>query len=292
MEISSKFVGTQLKEYKKIVNWHETMNYAAAVNDTNPHYFDDERETGIIAPPMFATAATWPILQNFHKYIKVSDFPFEVLNQQVHYREYLQFHNPVKPGDELRINGTIAAILPRKAGTHIIIKFEATNQTGRHLFTEYIGGMLRGVICADNGEGEDALPKIPSPPEELTNVWEQKIKIEPLLPFIYDACSNIVFPIHTSQKFAHAVGLPGIILQGTATLALAVREIVNRHADGNPLKLQSLSCNFSGMVFPDSEIRVQLLSINKEANEQHLFFHVLDENGHIVIKNGYASIGQ
>ncbi|KAA3656171.1 MAG: hypothetical protein DWQ10_16005 [Calditrichaeota bacterium] len=112
------------------------------------------------------------------------------------------------------------------------------------------------------------------------------------MPFIYDACTNIVFPIHTSQKFAHTVGLPGIILQGTATLAFAVREMINRHAEGNPLNLKYLACNFSGMVFPDSEIRIQLLAIDKQASDLHLFFQVLDDKEQIVIKNGYACMSK
>ncbi|UCG04133.1 MAG: MaoC family dehydratase N-terminal domain-containing protein [Candidatus Heimdallarchaeota archaeon] len=34
------------------------MNYAAAIDDNNEFYFDDERKDGIVAPPMFAVATT------------------------------------------------------------------------------------------------------------------------------------------------------------------------------------------------------------------------------------------
>ena len=43
------------------------------------------------------------------------------------------------------------------------------------------------------------------------------------------------------------MGLPGIIHQGTATLAYAVRELVNREARGNPALLKALACRFTGM---------------------------------------------
>jgi hypothetical protein len=37
MEISSDYVGTILKPYHGTVQWRDTMNYAAAIHDDNPH---------------------------------------------------------------------------------------------------------------------------------------------------------------------------------------------------------------------------------------------------------------
>ena len=54
MQLSSRFVGTTLRPYRTEITWRETMNYAAALEDPNPLYFDDEREGGIIAPPCSA----------------------------------------------------------------------------------------------------------------------------------------------------------------------------------------------------------------------------------------------
>ena len=79
MEISSDFVGTPLKPYQAAVHWRDTMNYAAAIKDDNPHYFDDERREGIIGHPMFAVAATWPIIENLPEFIESDDFPQEIL---------------------------------------------------------------------------------------------------------------------------------------------------------------------------------------------------------------------
>lgn len=51
----------------------------------------------------------------------------------------------------------------------------------------------------------------------------------------------IHFPIHTSPRYAKRVGLDGIILQGTATSTLAVRELVACEAAGDPRRLRSLT---------------------------------------------------
>jgi len=139
MKISSKFVGMQFKEYRGVVSWRDTMNYAAAIDDNNAHYFNDEQKPGIIAPPMFSVAATWPIIENLKKFVSADDFPFEILRTQVHFSEFLEFHAPIKPGDELSIKGVITAILPHHAGTHVILRFDAVNQDKQAIFTEYFG---------------------------------------------------------------------------------------------------------------------------------------------------------
>ncbi len=70
MEIGSHLVGSGLKEYRKEVSWREIMNYAAAVGDNNPCYFDDERMDGIIAHPMFCVAVTWPVTEKLEEFIE------------------------------------------------------------------------------------------------------------------------------------------------------------------------------------------------------------------------------
>lgn len=290
MEISSKFVGVSLKEHRTVIDWRHTMNYAAAVDDNNPHYFDDERESGIVAPPMYSVAVTWPILEKLWQYIDVDDFPLEILRTQVHYTEYLEFHALLKPGDEIRVHGSIIAILPTRAGTYLVIRFQAMNAEGRAMFTEYVGGMMRGVACVDGGAGAESLPQIPSPPKTATPLWEKTIPVEPLRPYIYDGCTNITFPIHTSRKFAHEVGLPDILLQGTAALAFAARELTNRNGNGDPGRLQALACRFTGMIFPGAEIKIQLLHSQERKKHQDLFFRILGDRGQSVINQGYAKM--
>jgi acyl dehydratase len=289
MELSSRFVGTRLKEYQTAITWRDTMNYAATVGDANPCYLDDERPGGIVAPPMFAVAATWPILERIWGYIEDPDFPRELLLTQVHYTEHLRFHRPVRPGDALTIRGAVAAIMPHRAGTHIVIRFDAADGGNAPVFTEHIGALLRGVACADEGQGGDALPRVPPSPDEAVPVWKSSIAIDPCAPFVYDGCTRIHFPIHTSVKFAHDVGLPGRILQGTATLAYAVRDLIDREGEGNPLAVESVSCRFSGMVIPGGEIAVRLLR-KSPGGGTDLFFDVINAEGKTAISHGYIRL--
>ena len=291
MELDSAFTGTTLREYATTVTWRDTTNYAAAINDYNERYFNDEKKEALIAHPMNCVAITWPICERIWEYIEADHFPREIIMTQVHYTEYLEFHRPVLPGDKLTIRGHIAAILPHRAGTHVVIRFDAMDIKGQPVFTEWMGAMMRGVACLNGGKGMDRIPAIPENSGENPG-WETKIPIDPLLPYLYDGCTNIVFPIHTSPEFARQVGLPGIILQGTATLALAVRELINREAGENPQRLKKLYCRFSGMVTPGTNITVQQTGRRGKENGADIFFHVMNGDGLKAISHGYAEITQ
>jgi acyl dehydratase len=292
MELDSHFAGTALKTYRTSVDGRHSMNYAAAVSDSNPVYFDDERAGGIMAPPMFSAAVTWPILADIGSYIQAETFPRELLLTQVHHTEHLRFHRPMVPGEDIAVRGRIAAIMPHRAGTRVVIRLEAQDANDQPVFTEHLGAMLRGVTCLGGGRGEADLPAMPRPSNAMDGIWEANVFVEPERPYIYDGCTGIVFPIHTSPQFAHQVGLPGIILQGTATLAFAAREIVNREASGDPTRLKSLACGFSGMVRPGTTIKIRMVSQSADQRGTDLFFEVLNEDGQSVIRNGWAFIGR
>jgi len=294
LEIDSFFAGTRLKSYISEIDWRATTNYAAAIDDDNDFYFDDVTFKRLAAHPMYCSAVTWPVVARIWEYIEAADFPMEILATQVHYSEHIRFYRLVASGDRLHVSGKIAAILPHRAGTHVVLRFDVTDDDSLPVFTEHIGSIMRGVTCIGGGKGEDELPRIPriatSPNErnEQQPVWTSEIFINRLRPFIYDGCSNIVFPIHTSKKFAGQVGLPDIILQGTATLGYAVRELVDREAGRDPARITSLSARFSGMVIPGTAIKVVLSERKHFSDRTNLYFYVKNQSGETVIKDGFA----
>lgn len=289
MHLDSSFAGTTLRDYKTTVTWRNTMNYAAAVNDPSEAYFNDERPGGIIAHPMNCAAITWPIVERIGEYIEEANFPKELLATQVHFTEHLEFHRFVRPGDELTIKGCIAAIEPHRAGTHVIIRFAASDKNGKPVFTEHIGGLMRGVTCSGEAKGMETVPVVPQASSEDVK-WESTISINKLAAFIYDGCTNICFPIHTSRLFAHQVGLPDIILQGTATLAFAVRDIIDREAAGDPERIKKIYCKFTGMVLPGTNIIVRQIGKTRTGDGCDVFFNVQNGEGQKAINGGYVQI--
>ena len=290
MELSSRFVGTDSKPLTVRVDPRLAMNFAASVGDNNPCYFDDDRN-GVIAPPMLAVTMTWRLANPTPEFWYTNDFPLDVQRTQVHYVEHLEWHRPMKPGETLTIVGRVACIAPHRAGTLMVIRYEAADAEGHPVFTEYAGAIMRKVRCPDGGAGQDTLPCSPQFSGDGPPQWEQAIPIDSLAAHVYDGCADVHFPIHTSKRFAKSVGLRGTILQGTATLSLALREIVNREAGAQPARLRAAGCRFTGMVEPGTEIRVRLLGKGPAEKGTGLFFEVLNGTGKRAVSDGWATIG-
>lgn len=290
MELKSDFAGLPFKEHRVEVSWRHTMNYAAAIGDPHPLFFDDEAPDGVLAPPLFPVALTWPITERLPQYLQQRGFPTEVLMTQVHATEHLQLHRRLRAGETLVIRGRIAAIAPHRAGTYVVLCYEATDPSGAPVFTEHMGGILRGVSCAGGPKGVQDLTSAPALTPKESPISDSLIPVDPLFPFVYDGCSRIFFPIHTSRRFARSVGLPGIIVQGTATLALAVKEITLHFAEGDPRRILAVGARFSGMVLPGTSIRLQTLSETREREALHVGFQVLTDAGTTAIRDGFVSL--
>jgi acyl dehydratase len=286
MQVNSAVVGQKMRVFKFEVTQRQINNYAAAVGDPNPCYLDDARQNGLIAPPTLAAALTWPLLQNIYDYLDLG-FPAEIMFRIVHYSEQLVIERPLKPGDRLSIEGQVVAVVPEKSGTHVIFKLPALDQEGNHVFTEYIGGMLRGVTCTDPGRTAEQLPIIPALSKTTAPIWEAAIPIKREDCYIYEGCADVPFPIHTSPSFARSMGLPDIIYFGIGTLARAVSALVNRELGADPAGIRHLACIFRGMVTPESFIRIQLLERKQNDSGCELFFRVLNQQGKEAVSEGY-----
>ena len=288
LTLSSEYVGRLSRPLRLTVTARQIMNYAFAVDDPNPWYLDDTRPEGIVAPPMLATALTWKISANFVHYWDSAGFPAEVLARQVHYSEQITWYRCMVPGDELEITGVVQAIVPHRAGTHLVMKYTARDAAGENVFIESIGGLLRGVRCADEGRGDPGeFPEAASSPHE-TPAWERAMYIDPWAPYRYDAGADIHFPIHTSPAFARSVGLPGIIYHGAATLSLALRDIVNREADGDPRRLRSAACLFTAMVKPASLITLKVFGKSPDTGAASVGFTVRNQQAKEAVRCGCA----
>ena len=79
---------------------------------------------------------------------------------------------------------------------------------------------------------------------------EMKVTPDRYVTYRYAGASGDFNPIHLDDEFARSVGLPGRILHGLWTMAQVAR------AQGDGLKLESLSVQFRGMGVPEQEITV------------------------------------
>lgn len=292
MEVTSKYAGSLSKPLEQEITWRHAMNFAAAVHDHNPWYFDDERDEGTIAPPMLAVALTWPFGGSASMYWDAEQFPLDLLVRQVHYTEQIVFDRPLRPGDKLTITADLPMIVPHRAGTYMIVRCTAKDQKGERVFIEYAGTLLRGVKCTDAGTTIEAPPEPPKFKGDTGPLWENVTHLGPMAAHVYDGCADLHNPIHTSRKFAKWVGLPGIIVHGTCTLSTALRDIVDREAEGDPRRVRRLGCRFTGMVLPDTGVTVRALGKQPGPDTDLAFFEVLNGDGRRAISDGFVEFAR
>jgi hypothetical protein len=286
IKISSDLVGAKIKPFRYDVSFRHTSNYAASICDDNGVYYDTNKKHKIVAHPLFPVRISWKIIENINQYWEI-DFPEKALENLVHQSEYLEIHRLFKPGDELSVQGELAALVPHKLGAKITLKFDYFDSVNEHVQTEIVGGLLFGVKCTDYGKSSVELPNIERI-EDTSPIWEEQIQIPRFAPFIYDGCNDIIYPIHTDRQFAQKMGLPDIILQGTATLAKSVSVMIKKELKNDPQLVQVISGKFTDIVVPPNQLSVLL----QRRTETELYFNVMDKSGKFVLKGGYIKFNK
>ena len=283
MKISSQIVGTKSKPYQIQVTDRQISNYAASIFDENDIYYKKKQGKEMVAHPLFPVRISWKIIENINQQWG-TELPGNILDNLVHQSEYLEIHRLLKPGDKLSITGEIIALLPHKQGSKITIKFDYYDQNNQKVLSEFLGAIMFGCKCSDPGKTTQALP-VTAIIEQDTPLWEEKIAVSRVAPFLYDGCNEIVYPIHTDQGYAKSVGLPDIILQGTATLAMSVSTLIRKELNNNPQRVKVVSGKFTGIVVPPNRLSVRLL----KKSEQKFYFDVSDQDDNFVLRGGYIN---
>jgi acyl dehydratase len=232
------------------------MAYAAALGETAPEYFDTTRPGGVLAHPLFPVCYEWPLALD----ARAKALPEEIAVRGVHATHRLVLHRALRVGDRLRTTATVAALERRTPGAYLVLRMETVDEAGRAVSTTEYGSLYRGVDCEDvpPARGEPAPLSAPGGGEgESGWAWSGELPIAPTLAHVYTECARIWNPIHTDRAVARAAGLPDIILHGTATLALAVSQVLGRQPGGAATPVTEVACRFGAMVRLPSRLVVR-----------------------------------
>jgi hypothetical protein len=282
-EINSLIVGATIKPYYFQVNCRQMQNYAASLlEDKCLHYlFSIGKE--ILPHPLFPVRISWQIIERLNDLLSVK-LPINFLDNLLHNSEYLKIYKLIEPEDKLTIRGEIVALNPHKLGAKITIKLDYIDLQNKPILTEFIGAILFKVKCSDQGRILRKIPEI----ERInitTPIWEEQFQVSRNLPYIYDGCNEINYPIHTDPQYAQSKGLPDIILQGTATLAKSVSTVIQRELNFDPRRIKIISGKFTDIVIPPNLLSVRLL----KKTQHDLYFDVSDQKGKFVLRGGYIN---
>ncbi|MFT5529997.1 MAG: acyl dehydratase [Candidatus Poriferisodalaceae bacterium] len=258
-----------------------TMAYAAALGDTHPCYFDTTSPEGVVAHPLFSVCPEWPVIVSSRSAGDKWGIAPQESRQSVHAVHDVVVHRLARPGDELTTSLAYVGVEKKRPGAFVTLRLETVDQHGNPVATTEQGGMYLGVDTT--GDDRPATPTTPAP--QLPAASETPIEVVSVpiaqgAAHTYTESARIWNPIHTDAQVAKDAGLPGIILHGTATLALGVSKVLNLVTDGDPRRVRRISCRFGAMVLMPSTVQVRLLGRHNLADgTEAIQFDVRNEAG-------------
>ncbi len=255
------------------------MAYSAALGETDPRFFDTAAAHGVLAHPLFPVCYEWPVSRPIRHIPGLR----EAFPRLVHAEHDLVIHRSPRQGDRLKTEARIVAVAQRKPGAFVVFRFESRDAAGAAVTTTDFGVLYRGVgVEGPDRRGADPLPPLGQAPEELPPLGE--IAVAANAAHVYTECARIWNPIHTDIAYARDAGLPGIILHGTATLALSIsRVLAARRLD--PARVRRVRCRFAGMVLMPSTLQVHGAS-----DERGVAFETRGPGGETVISRARIDI--
>lgn len=287
MPIEASAVGKKLHEQRVVIDKRRLLAFSAVIGDTSDACFDDARPEGVVALPQYCVSLEWPLARDPKTAAGLGLTGGEA-KAVIHLRQDSQFHSPIRPGDVLSIRSVLTGVRAAPRGAIVRSRTDTVNASkGMHVVTTHSDALFMGVSV--NGDDTPEKESSTEPLEDLPASCERTtVHIARELPHLYTECARIYNPIHTERAVALAAGLPDIILHGTATWALAGREITRRYADGDAGRLRRLAGEFSAMVIPGEDIVIEFARSSTEPNI--VLFAVRNHEGALAIKNGIAEL--
>jgi acyl dehydratase len=278
--IAPAIVGLQAGPCRAAIDARWLMAYAAAAGLHRPSAFDTTAAAGPLAHPLFPVCYEWPLLVEIRaRAIGEAAAPFGV-----HASHRLTLHRLPREGDDLTSTARVTAASARRSGTLVMVRLDTRDARGGLVSETDYGSLYRGVALGDAAPGDAPLlpARPPAPPAAPPPRWTERVDVPYHLGHVYTECARIWNPIHTDLAAARAAGLPGPILHGTATLALAVSRLVERDLGGDSGAVRGIAARFTGMVPLASTFTVHA----GPRHPDHIAFEAVDAEGARVISEG------
>ena len=250
--------------------------FARATNDDNERYFKGD---DAVSGPVF------PIVSAFDSFMEAAMDP-ELgvdLLRLVHGAEEHIIHRPLRPGDALTVTPVLESVETKETGETFTVAARQTNSDG-DLVAEVRGTMfIRGtgsrkkIVEAARAEQSN---------EDRAIVHEESTKVDEDQPRRYAEASGDHNPIHLDDDTARMAGLPGVILHGMCTMAIATKAVVNGPAGGDPTKIRRVAVRFSKPVLPGQELTTRLW----QTGESGYGFETYNPAGAAVVKSGIVEV--
>lgn len=267
------------------------MAYAASVGATSPAYLDTCAPGSVAAHPVFPVCLEWPALQGLRVHQATSGLTDSELARNVHGSLDLHLHRPLAAEETLVSQAEIIGIEPRGAHAWQWVRVDTRDARGELVARSYQGGVFLNVAVDAGQAAGDQPPATPAPDARAAASGgpdagrEIELEVMAGAAHLYSEASRIWNPVHTDLRVALAAGLPGLILHGTATLALAVTRLVQLHLADDPRRVRRVGCRFGAPVQFPSRLSLHVTAVHA----QGLSFQVHDAAGQAVLRSGFLA---
>jgi len=283
MPFNTTMVGGTSKAFVNDIDARWIMAYAAGLGDTTPSYIDTESNI-VIGHPMFPVCLEWPAIMDCASVPGSESITSDERKRDVHAAHDLHIHRAIRAGDNLTTSATIVGISKIGPGIAQTIRIDTISGDGELVCRTYQLGIKRGVDIIGEPTFVEETPALPILPEISDRGYQYSIPLAKEAAHVYTECARIWNPIHTDRAVALAAGLPDTILHGTATMALAVSEIVNHCLAGDSTRVTRVGGRFRAMVLLPSTITVDIHSVDKTL----IAYTVHTDTGKPAISQGFV----
>jgi len=271
-------VGLEVGALSTTLDARWLMAYAAALGVDDPRYYDTLAKDGPLAHPLFSVCYEWPaVLAVRAKAVKESWAPLGV-----HSTHHVVIHRLPTAADRLLTRAQIIVVRPSRAGTLVVARLSTVDRNGRPVTTTDYGSVYRGVTTETEARAPVEPFARPVPAASAETRWTAAVPIGPHAAHVYSECARIWNPIHTDVAVARSAGLAAPVLHGSATLALAVSQLVAHDLGDDPARVREIAVRFTGLVFMPSTVTVR----GRGRAGDLTAFDAVDERGEPVLSDG------
>jgi NAD(P)-dependent dehydrogenase (short-subunit alcohol dehydrogenase family)/acyl dehydratase/putative sterol carrier protein len=255
----------------------EMKAYAEAVGDRNPAYLDEDRPGGIVAHPIFP-------VRYFHETLEpaVTDSELRMdLLRLVHGEQEMIFHRALHAKEIVYPTARLVSVEDKSSGQ--LVRFHQTLYCEGQPVAEAISGIFIRGPKRDGAKKEEA-PK----PERGAPAFTARRVVDEDQPKRYAEASGDHNPIHLDADVARAAGLPGVILHGLCTMAIAAQAVVDNVAGGDASRLRRISVRFAKPVVPGTTLETRGWLLESKDGTRTVELETSDAEGRIVLERGLA----
>lgn len=284
MPLSTEVVGHESAPVPLFLDPRWAMNYAAGVGDDNPRLYDT-REDLLPVHPLILASPEWEATKLLHDGLGLT--PDEA-GRAVEVSHDTRIYRPLVAEESLDTVVRVVGVSEHKAGAWLTLQADTSTVAGELVVTTVTGVIYRGVET--NGSAG-----VPRPSGPAAGVSGERRSAELDLPLsachVYSECSRIYNALHTDIAVAQKAGLPGLILHGSATLAMGLSEISNNVLGGDIARISRIYGEFRAMVVVPSTPTIEYAAATSGATSTA--FEIRTPQGGLALANGlveHASI--